>query len=145
MQTDPYEDPKALGHEPIGTNVRAVWLTGAGLAAIVLGSFLLVAGMMRYFASEDFALREPPGIQPPMTPGIPQLDPSQPIELKHLRERERNELSSYGWIEREAGIAHIPIDRAMQIVAAEGLPQFTSPTSQGNNAEETSTERSEPR
>jgi len=35
---------------------------------------------------------------------------------------EQAQLSSYGWINRDAGIAHIPIDRAMEIIVARGLP-----------------------
>jgi hypothetical protein len=32
------------------------------------------------------------------------------------RERQRQRLSSYGWVDKEKGIAHIPIDRAMERV-----------------------------
>jgi hypothetical protein len=37
-----------------------------------------------------------------------------------LRERQRRELDAWGWVDREAGIARIPIERAMDIVAREG-------------------------
>ena len=33
-----------------------------------------------------------------------------------LRDRQRHELESWGWVDREAGIARIPIDRAMDLV-----------------------------
>ncbi len=33
-----------------------------------------------------------------------------------LRERQRRSLEEYRWIDRERGIAQIPIDRAMQII-----------------------------
>jgi hypothetical protein len=36
-----------------------------------------------------------------------------------LREKQRRELDGWGWVDREAGIAKIPIDRAMDIVARE--------------------------
>ena len=32
-------------------------------------------------------------------------------------------LTGYGWVDEKAGIAHIPIDEAIKIVAARGLPQ----------------------
>ena len=32
-------------------------------------------------------------------------------------------INGYGWVDRKAGIAHIPIDRAMDILARTGLPQ----------------------
>jgi hypothetical protein len=36
-----------------------------------------------------------------------------------LREKQRRELDRWGWVDRPAGIAQIPIDRAMDIVARE--------------------------
>jgi hypothetical protein len=39
-----------------------------------------------------------------------------------LGERQRASLDEWGWVDRDAGIAHIPIDRAMDIVAAEPQP-----------------------
>jgi hypothetical protein len=35
---------------------------------------------------------------------------------------ERRRLDSYGWIDRERGIVHIPIDRAIAIMAEKGMP-----------------------
>jgi hypothetical protein len=31
-------------------------------------------------------------------------------------------LKSYGWIDRDKGVVHIPIDRAIEILAERGLP-----------------------
>ena len=39
-----------------------------------------------------------------------------------MREEERDRLSSYGWVDRKAGIARIPVDRAIEILAKKGLP-----------------------
>jgi hypothetical protein len=42
--------------------------------------------------------------------------------MKELRRQEEKHLKSYGWIDREKGVAHIPIERAMEILANKGLP-----------------------
>ena len=42
-----------------------------------------------------------------------------PGELLEMKEQQQALLSSYGWIDREAGIVAIPIDRAMEIVVEE--------------------------
>jgi hypothetical protein len=64
-------------------------------------------------------------------PDAPRLEtiPTEPrfraeggSNLRMLRAVENELLTSYGWIDREAGIARIPIERAMEIVAANGLP-----------------------
>ncbi len=39
--------------------------------------------------------------------------------LKGLREQDNKTLTTYGWVEKEKGSAHIPIDRAMHLMVAE--------------------------
>ena len=43
-------------------------------------------------------------------------------EWKKTRSQEKTELETYGWLDRSAGIAHIPIARAMQLLIGRGLP-----------------------
>jgi len=48
-----------------------------------------------------------------------QISPEQ--ENQQYLAEQREALSKYGWVDQSRGIAHIPIDRAMDIVAQEGL------------------------
>ena len=41
------------------------------------------------------------------------------LKLEELRVQEDSLLTSYGWVNREHGIVHIPIDRAMELVVRE--------------------------
>jgi hypothetical protein len=51
-----------------------------------------------------------------------------PTQGEEQRAKERRRLDSYGWVDRDAGIAHIPIDRAIdQIAAGAGQPSEESP------------------
>ena len=43
-------------------------------------------------------------------------------ELNDIRKREEDILSTYGWVDQNAGTVHIPIDRAMDLLAQQGLP-----------------------
>lgn len=47
-------------------------------------------------------------------------DPYEP--LQRLEADQLGVLNSYGWVDQQAGIAHIPIDRAMELVAEEAQP-----------------------
>ncbi|HVO69707.1 MAG TPA: hypothetical protein VMT24_06660 [Aggregatilineaceae bacterium] len=42
--------------------------------------------------------------------------------LKELRATEDALLTTYGWVDRKNGIVHIPIDRAIDLLAQRGLP-----------------------
>ena len=55
-----------------------------------------------------------------------------------MREEERDRLSSYGWVDRKAGIARIPVDRAIEILAKKGLP---TPEERGVRAPEKPVEK----
>jgi hypothetical protein len=55
----------------------------------------------------------------------PQLEINERTELNDIRLREENTLSSYGWIDKDAGKLHIPIDRAMDLLIERGLPVRT--------------------
>jgi hypothetical protein len=58
-----------------------------------------------------------------MNKTVPHLQIAPPEDLKKFREREEMELTTYGWIDRTAGVVRVPVDRAMELVLQRGLPQ----------------------
>ena len=52
----------------------------------------------------------------------PRLETDERSEINDFRYYEEETLNSYGWVDQNAGIVHIPIDRAMQLIAQRGLP-----------------------
>ncbi len=57
----------------------------------------------------------------------PQLEVNERTELNEIRLHEEDTLSTYGWVDQKAGTVHIPIDRAMDLLAQRGLPVRTQP------------------
>jgi hypothetical protein len=53
---------------------------------------------------------------------LPRLETSERGQLDDQRIREEEILNSYGWLDQKAGIAHIPIERAMALIVEHGLP-----------------------
>jgi hypothetical protein len=58
----------------------------------------------------------------------PQLETNERTELNKSRQREEDILSTYDYIDQNAGTVRIPIDRAMDLLAQRGLPTRTQPT-----------------
>ena len=54
-------------------------------------------------------------------------------EMRRFLAEEEQELASYGWVDEGNGIARIPIDRAMELIVEQGMPQ-TSPQPTADNA-----------
>lgn len=52
----------------------------------------------------------------------PRLEENERTELDGFRYSEEEKLNSYGWVDEKAGVAHIPITQAMQLIAQRGLP-----------------------
>jgi hypothetical protein len=52
----------------------------------------------------------------------PRLERNERMEINDFRMQEEKTLNSYGWVDQQGGVMHIPIDRAMQLLAQRGLP-----------------------
>jgi len=53
---------------------------------------------------------------------VPQLETNERTELNKIRLREEDTLSTYDYVDKNAGVVRIPIDRAMDLIAQRGLP-----------------------
>src|SRR5687768_5333717 len=104
----------AHGHEPIEANVRGIYITAAVMAAVVIASFLLMLGLLRMFSDTSGGI-------PASQFATPDANAQRAQQLQHVRTKERAMLEEYRWVDPAAGIARIPIARAMEIVAEEGL------------------------
>jgi hypothetical protein len=123
------------GHEPIETDVRAVWRTGAALVGVVVAALLLIAGMMTWLDDAE----GDPGTDKVATTDLIR-DGQNP--LAQLHDQQQRWLKGHAWVDREAGIARVPIDRAMEIISRNGLPATLSGT-RGNGANSTKPSHSE--
>jgi len=54
----------------------------------------------------------------------PRLLANPPAELSAVLSAQRDKLSGYHWVDRDKGVVSIPIDRAMQIIAARGADAY---------------------
>ena len=116
---------------PSGPVRRDVDNRGVLLFGFWLGvSMLVIVGLVWVFLrvlGRDTARSQAP-IEPQVavalrrTPPEPRLE-ADPLALRRaLKAREDAQLTSYGWVDRAAGVVHIPIDQAMALIAANGVP-----------------------
>lgn len=55
-------------------------------------------------------------------PPVPRLQVAPQKEIHDYWESQQAILNSYGWVDRQNGVVRIPVDRAMRILLAKGLP-----------------------
>jgi len=122
--------PAHHGHETRDVNIRVIALFALSLAVLLLGSLALMAWLFDIFdvTPEGHGLRGAPlAALPPHRPG-PHLQTSPTQEMQEMLRAENTRLQSYAWVDRSAGIARIPIDRALELVVQQGLPSWPEVT-----------------
>lgn len=123
----PGVDPEdlAAGHETSDANVRAILGVGVGLLIVLGIAFVAITLLVGSYAGQPLALNRLPGLAPQPTPILPpeprlQVEPGQ--ELRQYLAQQEQRLHSYGWVDRQAGVVRIPIERAIDLLAQRGLP-----------------------
>ncbi len=114
-----------MTHERKDADVIGLTMIAALLLLIIAICILCVMGLVRLINNGQSARvaagpqgSEQSGKFPP--PGL-QVNPES--DLGKFRTATEATLNSYGWIDRKAGVAHIPIERAMQLTVERGLPE----------------------
>jgi hypothetical protein len=125
-------DPE-MRHEHRDVNVWAVGKVGIALILTTIASLVLMFGVFRYFEVRENAAQIPPAsttTPPSALPPEPNLmfNQSESVNLGDIRAAEDKEINSYGWVDQAKGVARIPVDRAMDLIAQRGLPARSNTT-----------------
>jgi hypothetical protein len=54
--------------------------------------------------------------------GAPMLETNERGQFRDFLMDQEDQLNSYGWVDEKGGVAHIPIERAMELMVQRGLP-----------------------
>ena len=108
------------------------WVIGVGLASVAI--FAVATVWSTHILNSTRAEMQPGG-PPPIPRQVDQYEVGivnqrvfnldQRAAQKRLQQMER--LRSYGWVDRESGVAHIPIDEAMKMFLAEQQKKGSQP------------------
>ncbi len=150
----PTENNPQAKHEVRDIHVRGVLMFCFSLALAVLLVTLVLWGLFHVFSRQ--AEKREPEVSPMFRQGrakqdfpAPQLQPPPPVageesnryrpfitdtvDLETMQQRERYTLNSYGWVDQNAGVVHIPIQQAMDMLVQQGLPaRPAQPAAQSN-------------
>ena len=146
MTDHQHGNPSGIGFEREDVGGKPVY--GFIISLVVLGVLIyyILWGMFHFldaYERKQHAAKSPLVQSEPDTrivpPGKitefpqPRLEPTEIGEYDESRIHDDEILNTYGWVDQNAGIVHIPIDRAMQLIAERGLPTNpktgTAPTS----------------
>lgn len=114
-----------MGHrrmpQPAGVANGIVIASAAGFLGFVALSMTGLFFYLRSAAPDAFKAT----VEHPFP--APELQKNPQGDLQDFGRDQRATLSGYGWVDRSKGIARIPIEQAMQIVAARGARAYDAP------------------
>jgi len=125
---DPTNPAARAGHETSDVSIGGIVKFGIGLAAATIAIHLAVWGYFRLLEARDRRLDRAKAVSPMVsaslrrTPPEPRLEPDPLAPRLRMRAREDAVLTTYGWVDRNTGVARIPIERAMDLLVERGLP-----------------------
>lgn len=124
--SDPGIDPESLavGHELKDANARTLLLSGFGLLALLAVAFIAMAILMNVagVSTQQTGNTLPDSNSSQLqVPPAPRLEQNPVVDTNTLVIDTTKQLESYGWVDEQAGKAHIPIARAMELVLQRGV------------------------
>jgi hypothetical protein len=116
---------KRHGHETRDIDIRFIGLFSLSMVVLLVGSLALMGWLFGVFAGKPLGRsRSAPIAETRPYPSAPRLQASPTRDIQEMQRSENARLQSYGWVDRTAGIARIPIDQAMELLATRGLPSW---------------------
>jgi hypothetical protein len=112
-------------------NIRAILWTTVGLLAICVVSVVAMWGMFVGFDAFDRHHAAPPSPMAkekgqPEAPE-PRLQAAPTDDMVKMSDADELRLHHAGWIDQAQGTVRVPIDVAIDVLAARGLPKVTTP------------------
>jgi hypothetical protein len=116
----------AAGYEVADTHARPLVVTAAAIFVMIFLAFALMAGLLFIAGNTpgdssnamnptDVAIQLPPE---------PRLEQNPAVDGTRLVAEATERLEGYGWVAQRDGIAHIPIERSMELLLEKGVNPF---------------------
>jgi hypothetical protein len=110
-------------------NERSTFWFGVWILVVMVVTAFVVKPFYDLLRGREIATQHPaayvaPSDESALEPPSPRLQVTPVLDLAAFRGRENQVLDTYGWVDKERGVARIPVEEAMRLVAERGLPQF---------------------
>jgi hypothetical protein len=125
MQPTESKPAEQLGYEPSDANARTLvaWALGLFFVLVLSGG----ATVLFFDAMSAYARHHDPPVSPlaaseSVSPPEPRLLENEPQDVASVRHEEDQVLETYDWVDKSRGAVRVPVERALELVAKEGLP-----------------------
>lgn len=127
-------------HEDLGSRGLFVFMISLVISGVVI--YFVIDGMYRFLDHYEHSqmttasplVTTPDAISRVVTQGdmdkafkdngAPMLETNERDQFHGFLLNQEDQLNSYGWVNKDAGVAHIPIERAMDLIVQQKLPVY---------------------
>jgi hypothetical protein len=120
METIHHHIPAAEPEAKDANIPLVVWTTVGILVTLVL--CMVIAALQ--FRFEESVMPKPTGIfsNQRRLPPLPRLQAFPAKDLAAFKDQQMSRVESFGWVDKQAGVAHVPVEKAMEMLLKSGLP-----------------------
>ena len=118
------------GYETTDARITPLAQTGLFITALVIASFIGMIVLFRaldYYQERFFDDPVPPLVENRVATDAPRLQVDPPKQKFELIQSETATLNSYGWVDEQVQVVHIPIERAIDLVSEGKMPLIAPP------------------
>jgi hypothetical protein len=135
-------------HEDLGTRSAFAFMIGLAIVGVVI--YFIIVGMYSFL--DKYERSQMATASPLVTSkgamsrvvtqadmdkafkdnGAPMLETDERGQFRNFLINQENQLNSYGWVDEKDGVAHIPIEHAMELTVQRGLPVYPQSSADAN-------------
>jgi hypothetical protein len=137
-------------HEDLGTRGIFAFMIGLTVSGVII--YFIIVGMYSFLDKYERSQRATASSLTPLKGdmsrvttqgevdnlfrdnGAPMLETDERSQFRDFLMNEEDRLNSYGWVDQKAGVAHIPIQNAMDLIVQRGLPVYPQAGAAANTA-----------
>lgn len=127
-ETENHPSNNHPGHEATDAEIRPIIIFIASLGVFIIIAMFVMSWLLNFMERQHQAEQREisPLADQEQVPPQPRLQANPALDLESMQQREEELLNNYQWVDENAGTFRIPIERAIEIIAENGLPARTS-------------------
>ena len=117
----PHKINPAAGYEETDAHAKPLVIFTIGLFFFTVASFIFsfyfYRGLEKIRAGQEPAAH-PMAVERKLVDGVPRLQAHEALDLAAFRKTEDQVVDGYGWIDKDASVVRVPVEKAIDLVLA---------------------------
>jgi hypothetical protein len=118
------EESIAAGYELADSRARPLVIATIGVFVLIALSYVFIAGLLFVAGSPVGETSNTLAATSVQLPPEPRLEQNPLTDGDRLVNEATERVESFGWVQQRDGIAHIPIERSMELLVERGVNPF---------------------